>query len=174
MGLTRALLLAGVSTAIMANPSPHSRPLTRLLFGPRRLSAKHASALVENSRILFKALSWDWNRSRVNRTSATRCSSGTARLNGRCHSGPGTEAGTGLLCEIRRRAPGQAADVLFNWLLDACEALAPAGGVARPVAGVIMAPRGLSLMLVIGFRTQLQGLRCTETTKSDTTDPAFT
>lgn len=77
-----------------------------------------------------------------------------------CHSGPGTEAGSGS-CYVKFAAvrPGPAGDALFNRLLDACEALASAKGVASLVAGVNTARHeAYRSMLARGFRTQLQGV----------------
>lgn len=77
-----------------------------------------------------------------------------------CHSGRGTEAGTGC-CYVKFAAVrlGQAVDALFNRLLDACEALASAKGAASLVAGVNTGRHeAYRSMLARGFRTQLQGV----------------
>lgn len=77
-----------------------------------------------------------------------------------CHSGPGTEAGSGS-CYIKFGAvrPGPGARDSFARLLDACEALAAVQGLARLVAGVNTARRGAyRALLARGFRTEVQGL----------------
>ncbi len=55
--------------------------------------------------------------------------------------------------------PGPAAGETFARLLDACEDLAAARGLARLVAGVNTARReAYRALLARGFRTELQGL----------------
>ena len=77
-----------------------------------------------------------------------------------CHSGPGTEAGSGV-CYVKFGAvrPGPRASDLFAGLLNACDALAAAQGAARLVAGVNTSRvEAYRQMLGVGFRTDLQGV----------------
>jgi len=77
-----------------------------------------------------------------------------------CHCGPGTEAGSGA-CYVKFGAarPGPGAGEAFERLLDACEALAAARGLARLVAGVNTARLDTyRRMLARGFRADLGGV----------------
>jgi GNAT superfamily N-acetyltransferase len=77
-----------------------------------------------------------------------------------CHSGPGTEAGTGA-CYIKFGAvlPAPTAEQDFSHLLDACEELASALNSSRIVAGVNTARHeAYRRMLAGGFNTDLQGV----------------
>jgi GNAT superfamily N-acetyltransferase len=77
-----------------------------------------------------------------------------------CHTGPGTEAGSGA-CYIKFGAarPGPNAEQDFSHLIDACEELASARGVSRLVAGVNTARHeAYRRMLALGFRTDVQGV----------------
>lgn len=77
-----------------------------------------------------------------------------------CHCGPGTEAGGGV-CYVKFGAarPGPGAEGVFGRLLDACESLAAARGLARLVAGVNTARReAYRALLARGFRAEVQGL----------------
>ncbi len=77
-----------------------------------------------------------------------------------CHSGPGTEAGSGV-CYIKFGAalPGPTAERDFNRLLDACEEWASAKNLLRVVAGVNTARHeAYKGMLARGFRTDRQGV----------------
>lgn len=79
---------------------------------------------------------------------------------GVCHCGPGTEAGTGK-CYVRFGAMRQVSTPgrLFDWLLDACEALAAAQGMSRLEAGVNVARHeAYRAMLERGFRTDILGV----------------
>jgi GNAT superfamily N-acetyltransferase len=77
-----------------------------------------------------------------------------------CHTGPQTEAGSDT-CYIKVGAvlPGPGAESRFTRLLDACEALAAARGVARMNAGVNLARHeAYRALLDRGYRTMLQGV----------------
>lgn len=77
-----------------------------------------------------------------------------------CHSGPGTEAGTGT-CYIKFGAtrPGPAVEQDFGRLLDACEAWASSRNASRLVAGVNTARHeAYRRMLARGFRADLLGV----------------
>jgi GNAT superfamily N-acetyltransferase len=81
-----------------------------------------------------------------------------------CHSGPGTEAGTGV-CYVKfaavRPAPwgSPRAAVDFARLLDAVEAFARTAGARKVTAGVNLARReAFQKMFARGFRTEIQGL----------------
>ncbi len=77
-----------------------------------------------------------------------------------CHCGAGTEAGSGV-CYVKFGAvrPGPAAPQAFDRLLDACEGLAAARGLARLSAGVNTARHeAYRQMLARGFRTELTGV----------------
>ena len=87
---------------------------------------------------------------------------GEGRLEGFavCHCGPRTEAGSGS-CYVKFGAarPGPGAGEAFERLMDACEALAAARGLARLVAGVNTA-RGDAYrrLLARGYRADLVGV----------------
>jgi GNAT superfamily N-acetyltransferase len=77
-----------------------------------------------------------------------------------CHCGPGSEAGSSA-CYVKFGAvrPGPDAAVVFDRLLDACEALAAARGEARLVAGVNTARHeAYRQMIARGFRIAFQGV----------------
>ena len=77
-----------------------------------------------------------------------------------CHSGPGTEAGSGV-CYIKFGAalPGPTAEQNFGRLLDACEEWASSLNVARLVAGVNTARHeAYRQMLARGFGADIQGV----------------
>ena len=77
-----------------------------------------------------------------------------------CHSGSGTEAGTGV-CYIKFGAvlPSPTAEQDFSRLLDACEEMASAQSLSRLVAGVNTARHeAYRLMLTRGFSTNIQGV----------------
>jgi len=77
-----------------------------------------------------------------------------------CHTGPGTEAGTGV-CYVKFGAvsPGSRAAADFSRLLDAVEAYARAAGARKITAGVNLARReAFSALYSRGFRTELQGV----------------
>jgi len=77
-----------------------------------------------------------------------------------CHSGPGSEAGSGT-CYIKFAAvrPGAAARQDFDRLLTACERFAVDAGARRLVAGVSTARHeAYARMLERGFRTDMQGV----------------
>ena len=77
-----------------------------------------------------------------------------------CHSGPGTEAGSGV-CYIKFGAvlPGSTVEQDFSRLLDACEEMASARNLSRLVAGVNTARHeAYRQMLALGFRTDMQGV----------------
>jgi GNAT superfamily N-acetyltransferase len=77
-----------------------------------------------------------------------------------CHCGAGTEAGNEA-CYVKFGAvrPRPDAGQLFDRLLDACEALAAAQGMARLVLGVNIARhQAYRRVLARGFRTELQGV----------------
>jgi GNAT superfamily N-acetyltransferase len=77
-----------------------------------------------------------------------------------CHSGAGTEAGTGV-CYVKFAAvlPGRQAEQGFSRLLDACEELARSKGAALLTAGVNTARQNAyRQMLARGFRIDLLGV----------------
>ena len=77
-----------------------------------------------------------------------------------CHWGPNTEAGHNK-CYVKFGAvpSGPTSGALFDRLLDGCEALAAAQGMARLEAGVNMARHhAYRKMLARGFRTDIQGV----------------
>ncbi|HYY93887.1 MAG TPA: GNAT family N-acetyltransferase [Pyrinomonadaceae bacterium] len=77
-----------------------------------------------------------------------------------CHSGPGTEAGSGV-CYIKFGAarPGPNAEQDFSRLLDACEEWASSQNATRLVAGANTARHeAYRRMLARGFRTDIQGV----------------
>jgi GNAT superfamily N-acetyltransferase len=81
-----------------------------------------------------------------------------------CHSGPRTEAGTGLcyvkFAAVRPGSPGDArAAGDFARLLDAVEAYARSVGARKITAGVNLARReAFREMVARGFRTEIQGV----------------
>jgi hypothetical protein len=77
-----------------------------------------------------------------------------------CHCGPGTEAGSNK-CYVKFGAVrmGPAGGMLFDRLLDACEALAANRGLARIEAGVNLArEEAYRKMIDRGFRADSQGV----------------
>ena len=77
-----------------------------------------------------------------------------------CHVGPGTEAGSDN-CYVKFGAarPGPDAGETFERLIDACEALAAARGLARLVAGVNTARHdAYRRLLAHGFRADYVGV----------------
>ena len=77
-----------------------------------------------------------------------------------CHCGPNTEAGNNK-CYVKFGAvrSGPTSGELFDRLLDGCEALAVAQGMARLEAGVNMARHhAYRKMLERGFRTDIEGV----------------
>lgn len=77
-----------------------------------------------------------------------------------CHAGPETEAGSDT-CYVKVGAvlPGPGADCRFTRLLDACEGLAAARGLARMNAGVNLGRHeAYRALLDRGYRTILQGV----------------
>ena len=77
-----------------------------------------------------------------------------------CHSGPGTEAGSGV-CYVKVGAarPGPDAAERFGRLIEACEAEAARRGAAVVVAGVNTARRGAyGALLDRGFRAEMIGV----------------
>jgi len=77
-----------------------------------------------------------------------------------CHTGAGSEAGTGA-CFVKFGAalPGPGAEERFRRLLDACEAFAAAQGAQAIVAGVNTARRGAyQALLDRGFKAELIGV----------------
>jgi hypothetical protein len=77
-----------------------------------------------------------------------------------CHTGAGSEAGTGT-CFVKFGAalPGPGADERFGRLLDACEAFAAAQGAQTVVAGVNTARRGAyQSLLDRGYKAELIGV----------------
>jgi GNAT superfamily N-acetyltransferase len=77
-----------------------------------------------------------------------------------CHSGAGTEAGSGV-CYIKFGAtrPGADAEHDFNRLLDACEEMASSQNLSRLAAGVNTARyEAYRQMLARGFRTDVLGV----------------
>lgn len=77
-----------------------------------------------------------------------------------CHTGPGSEAGTGaVLVKFGAALPGTAAPERFGRLLNACEAYALRREAGVVVAGVNMARRGAyQALLDRGYRAQLLGV----------------
>lgn len=77
-----------------------------------------------------------------------------------CHSGPGTEAGSGV-CYVKFAAvrPGRGAGEHFKRLLDGVEAYARAVKAPKITAGVNLSRReAFQAMRVRGFRTEMQGV----------------
>jgi len=77
-----------------------------------------------------------------------------------CHSGPGTEAGSGA-CYMKFAAvrPGRRAGESFERLLDGVEGYACARGVPKITAGVNLARReAFQAMRARGFRIEMQGV----------------
>jgi GNAT superfamily N-acetyltransferase len=77
-----------------------------------------------------------------------------------CHSGPGTEAGSGM-CYVKFAAvrPGPRAGAAFERLLDAVEAYARAANASKITAGVNLARReAYQALLARGFRIEMQGV----------------
>ena len=77
-----------------------------------------------------------------------------------CHTGPGTEADTGL-CLVKFGAvrPGDGAATRFGRLLDACEQLAASRGLATIAAGTSMGRRdAYGILRAHGFHTFAQGV----------------
>jgi predicted N-acetyltransferase YhbS len=77
-----------------------------------------------------------------------------------CHSGPGTEAGSGV-CYVKFGAtrPGAHAEQDFSRLLDACNAIASSQNALRLIAGVNTArTEAYRQMLTRGFRADFFGV----------------
>ena len=77
-----------------------------------------------------------------------------------CHTGAGSEAGTGT-CFVKFGAalPGPGADERFIRLLDACESFAARSGAQSVVAGVNTARRGAyQTLLARGYQPQMIGV----------------
>ena len=77
-----------------------------------------------------------------------------------CHSGPGTEAGSGT-CYVKFAAvrPGRRASESFERLLDGVEAYARAVNAPKITAGVNLARReAFQALRARGFRTEMQGV----------------
>lgn len=77
-----------------------------------------------------------------------------------CHTGPGTEAGSGI-CYLKFGAvrPGPNAEQDFSRLFDICEEWASSVSLSRIVAGVNTARHeAYRHLLARGFRTDLQGV----------------
>jgi GNAT superfamily N-acetyltransferase len=77
-----------------------------------------------------------------------------------CHSGPGSEAGTGV-CYVKVGAARLGPEVgdRFRRLLEACEAFATTRGATVVVAGVNTARRGAyDMLLDRGFRPEMIGV----------------
>jgi len=77
-----------------------------------------------------------------------------------CHSGPGTEAGSGV-CYVKFAAVrlGRRASEHFERLLDGVEAYARAANAPKITAGVNLARReAFQAMRARGFRTEMQGV----------------
>lgn len=77
-----------------------------------------------------------------------------------CHCGAGSEAGSGA-CFVKFGAvlPGKGAEVRFERLVDACEALAAERGLSRLMAGVNTARHGAyRALLGRGYRAMINGL----------------
>jgi GNAT superfamily N-acetyltransferase len=77
-----------------------------------------------------------------------------------CHSGAGTEAGSGAAyVKFAAARPGPTVDRDFAWLLEACEELAGQASASRLAAGISTARReAYRTMLARGFRTVIQGV----------------
>ena len=77
-----------------------------------------------------------------------------------CHTGAGTEAGTGaMFVKFEAVRPGVDAPTLFEQLLDACETLAAEAGAKEIIAGVNTARHETyRRMIDRGFRTFLEGV----------------
>jgi GNAT superfamily N-acetyltransferase len=77
-----------------------------------------------------------------------------------CHSGPGSEAGSGV-CYVKFAAvrPGRRASEVFERLLDAVEGYAHEMKAPKITAGVNLARReAFQAMIARGFRTEMQGV----------------
>lgn len=77
-----------------------------------------------------------------------------------CHSGPGTEAGSGV-CYLKFAAvrPGRGASESLERLFDAVEAYARTVNATKITAGVNLARReAFQAMIARGFRTEMQGV----------------
>ncbi len=77
-----------------------------------------------------------------------------------CHSGPGTEAGSGI-CYVKFAAvrAGPLAGANFGRLLGAAESYARSAGALKITAGVNLARReAFREMIARGFRTEMQGV----------------
>jgi GNAT superfamily N-acetyltransferase len=77
-----------------------------------------------------------------------------------CHTGPGTEAGSGT-CYIKFGAarPGPAESARFDTLVEACETFAHQRGLQRLVAGMNLGRHeAYRRLLANGFRTEMQGV----------------
>jgi GNAT superfamily N-acetyltransferase len=77
-----------------------------------------------------------------------------------CHSGPGSEAGSGV-CYVKFAAarPGRRSSESFDRLLDGIEAYARAASAPKITAGTNLARReAFQAMLARGFRTEMQGV----------------
>jgi predicted N-acetyltransferase YhbS len=77
-----------------------------------------------------------------------------------CHTGPGTEAGSGIAyVKFAAVAPGPGAAADFAALLTACQGYAAASGARRLTLGVNTARHdAYRALLAAGFRTDLPGL----------------
>ena len=77
-----------------------------------------------------------------------------------CHSGAGTEAGSGVFyVKFGAARPGGDAERNFSRLLDACEQIASSQSLSRLAAGVNIARHeAYRQMLARGFRTDLLGV----------------
>ena len=77
-----------------------------------------------------------------------------------CHSGPGSEAGTGVTyAKFAAVTPGPGAGRTFAALVDACQGLAAASGSRRLTLGVNTARHdAYRHLLAAGFRTDLPGV----------------
>jgi GNAT superfamily N-acetyltransferase len=77
-----------------------------------------------------------------------------------CHVGKGSEAGTGAaFVKFGAVRPGQSSSVLFEQLLDACEALAAETACQQIIAGINAARhQAYRQMIDRGFRTFLEGV----------------
>jgi GNAT superfamily N-acetyltransferase len=77
-----------------------------------------------------------------------------------CHSGAGSEAGSGALyVKFGAARPGLAAERNFNRLLEVCEAFAASKGLEKLVAGMNTARvAAYRRMLARGFRSFIQGV----------------
>jgi len=91
-----------------------------------------------------------------------------------CHTGPGSEAGTGT-CFVKFGAalPGPGAPARFARLLAACEAFATRQGAQTVVAGVNTSRRGAhQALLDRGYRAQLVGVTMHKPDESAYHDPS--